>query len=89
MRGLVLGVIVAALAGGAAAAAEADGPKTAPKPSVWGCKVDREPARKAPSPNPSKAAPREGRLYLLDQPVYCDAPKPAPKREAPEKAARA
>jgi hypothetical protein len=80
MRGLMLGVMVAVLAGGVAAAAEPDGSKVAPRRPAWGCKADHEPARMATRHySPSKSAPRDGELYLLQQPAYCGLPQPTPR----------
>jgi hypothetical protein len=88
MRELMLGVLAVVSIGGAAAAGTPGGSATAPAHPTWGCKADHEPARKTPAPDPSKAAARAGRLYLLEQPSYCDPPKPAPERDRSTKAPR-
>ena len=80
MRFLILGLSATLLAGTATA-------QTVVKrdhselPRGWGCKVDRQPAWRAPKETPAAAAASEERLYRLDQPGYCDAPKPVPRRE--------
>ncbi len=79
MRTLTLAAVLALLAGAAAAESKAADPK--PNRPVWGCQVEREPARKIPESEAAKIVPRDGRLYYLDQPYYCHPPKPAPMRE--------